>query len=58
MKIIKLSKNHRLHRDGYTHALRFVRWSSSIDPFEKKMTSMFGCQYARKEPPEWREKTL
>jgi len=54
MKIIKLSKRHKLYQEGYTHALRSVKWEGSLLLIERKMGEIFGTQYDWRKPTEWR----
>lgn len=55
MKVIKLSKRFKLYKEGYTHALRFIKWDGAVVyPIEKKMADMLGTQYSWRQPTIWR----
>ena len=56
MKIIKLHPRFKLYKEGYTHAIRFDRWTPHglIDRLERKMEELFGTQYAWKTQSNWR----
>ena len=55
MKVIKLSKRYKLYKEGYTHALRFIKWDTSLaHSIEMKMEDMLGSQYNWRKSNAWR----
>lgn len=41
MKVIKLDRRHNLYRKGFTHALRFNNWDTTVNNFEKVLQNKY-----------------